>query len=376
MFTQHTSVRSTSNKQPSSQLSSTLLTQMNDNSDSDKNSRSEDAEETINDDYQEHDSQECNYDDEEPGEDDCSGDKNSDDKESSGNKLSCSEEEGGSSEDEDQLTEYTDEHGVAHMLSAYEIQRLERIKRNKAYLSNLGLDKDDDRPKKVQQRKRERKPHSLDSSELRSSSRRASHSQVSYTEKAPRWTEFGKSTDEKIAVKKREGLKGVRRGEREAMDIVIYKEFLSITSERKQNLKQAEKNIRRAEIELKYYKKKADAFDRKSRREQENAEFFNQMKEKNEHLGGSLKDLFCAVEKRLPELIWAQQCFDQNFLSRDDLMKREEQQRVNEKKMEMIDALDRFPCALKVSSIRRLRETALLATTSHHYTLKFSLGCL
>lgn len=347
---------------------------MNDNGDTGKNSRSEDAEETFNDDYQDYDIQEGNYNDETPGEDDRSGDEKSDKIDNSGNKLSCSDAEGESSEDDDQFTEYTDEHGVTHLLSAYEIQRLERIKRNKAYLTNLGLDKGEDRPKKIQQRKRERRPHSLDSSEIRFSSRRASHTQVSYTEKAPRWSEFDKGTETKLTVKKRESSKGIRRGEREAMDIVIYKEFLRITSERKQNLKQAEKNIRRAEIELKYYKKKADAFDRKNRREQQNAEFFNQMQERNEHLGGSLRDLFCAVEKRLPELIWAQQCFDQNFFSRDDLMKREEQQRLNEKKMEMIDALDRFPCALKVRSIRTPCESALLAIISQNF--ENSLGCL
>lgn len=287
-------------------------------------------------------------DDDEPVEEEGSDEDNPVD-DASRDEESSSEDEDGSSDDDDELQEYTDEHGVTQTLSTYEIQRLERIARNKAYLSSLGLDQEENKPKRVQQPKKEKRRDTLDPSELRSSSRRTAQVQVSYTESQPKWSEFGKGAEIRILAPKKESAKKMeRKYERESrMDVVIYKEFKSVVSEKKQNLKQAEKTVRRAEVELKYFKKKVVILDRKHKRHQETAEFLNHLKEEKEHLGG-LRDMLAEVDKRLPELIWAQKIFDENFFSQDELLKREEQKRENERKMEMIDAIDRFPRALKV----------------------------
>lgn len=255
----------------------------------------------------------------------------------------------GLSGDDDPLQEYTDEHGVSQMLSAYEIQRLERIKRNKAYLSSLGLDNEARKPKKGKQ-SRERRRHTFDPSELRSSSRRTSQSQVSYAENNFKWSEFGKGSEIKLGIQKSAPVKVERKYKYEKenrMDIGIYKEFQLIISERKQKLKQAQKDVRQAEVELKYFEKKATIHDRKHRRRQETNEIFSQIQKERRYLGGSIKDILCEVDNRMPELIHAINAFDRSFLTHSMLLKHQEQKREHEKKMEMIDAINRFPRALK-----------------------------
>lgn len=291
-------------------------------------------------------------DDDEPVEEESSDEENNQGDDASGDEDSSSEDEEDDGDD-DELQEYTDEHGVTQTLSTYEIQRLKRIARNKAYLSSLGLDQEESKPKRVQQPKKERRRDTLDPSELRSSSRRTAQVQVSYTE--PKWRDLNKGTEKQIKAPKKERAEKIeRKNERESrMDLVIYKEFKSVVSEKKNNLKQAEKYVRQAEVELKYFKKKFEFLDRKHKRYQETVEYLNNLKEEKEHVGG-LRDILAEVDRRLPELIWAQNIFDQNFVSQDELLKREEQKRENERKIEMIDAIDCFPRALKVRFLQSL----------------------
>jgi hypothetical protein len=167
----------------------------------------------------------------------------------------------------------TDEYG--RPLSAYEIMRLERIKRNQAYLAKLGLEADvktgksktllgDEAPKKP----RPKKKTEVQVLRRSSVSRRTKTKDIDYTEKTvKRKEDILTKTEKKKKVPKPKKVKSEKQQKREdRLPLFIYREFKRIETTRNKNLHTAEKLNRKAENEVRMTQRSLDALERKTKR--------------------------------------------------------------------------------------------------------------
>jgi hypothetical protein len=154
--------------------------------------------------------------------------------------------------------------------------RLERIKRNQAYLAKLGLESDakngkkgtllsrhEEEMRKKKAAKQQKKAQVL--FERRSSvGRRSKAKKIDYTDKPVKWKDDTVSTDKKVKAKTVKI--GGKQKKVDSLPLFIYREFNNMRVIRRQNLKTAEKLMRLAEIEYRIANRELEIVQRKQRR--------------------------------------------------------------------------------------------------------------
>jgi hypothetical protein len=201
------------------------------------------------------------------------------DSESDGhNHIDENEEKEGMESDEEKapVAELTDEFG--RPLSAYEIMRLERIKRNKAYLAKLGLEGDpmngkkgtllvsdkDDMKKKIAAKKKRQKEVVVH--RRTSVGRRTKTKKIDYTEKKVKQQADMLLKEEKLIAKKKKSEKPKKE---DSLPLFIYREFKNMKVNRKQNVRTAERLERLAEVAVRLASRETETLRKKNRRLEE-----------------------------------------------------------------------------------------------------------
>lgn len=196
-----------------------------------------------------------------------------------------------------------------HPLSAYELQRLERIRRNKEYLASLGLEKN----KEAMAAKKPAKKPNPKSRKRPDIKRRSSISRAS-KEKAVTYSESTKDKEAASAGEKKEPW--VRKKENRAvrMERFIHDEFRRIGKEQRRHLKRAKKNVRAADVEYRIAKQRAERYEKKRRKQLGYAQSAERMEEERRALGGyTAKEMLQEVDIRMYEIYQAIRMFDARF---------------------------------------------------------------
>jgi hypothetical protein len=209
-------------------------------------------------------------------------------------------------------------------LSEYELLRQERIKRNKQYLAALGLEgtsanggaKASGKPIK---RKRKR----VSPSQKRSSLSRRTKESVNYTEPPASVASLLRKVENNDQEKKK-GRPPKLPSERKTKDPIdrlekfVFLEFKSIKAHKRQVLVQAEKNLGKASKEVKYWKKRAEVFERRQQRKLdrklEQAKIIKRLEDERRQLGGgTAKELLQDIDNRMPDILSAVARYDAIF---------------------------------------------------------------
>ena len=213
-------------------------------------------------------------------------------------------------------------------LSDYELLRLERIKRNKERLVQLGLESKDGggvlgKKKKPTSQKRRTSASSTDklAAPTRRSRRSSAGAVASYAEQNLSTRsivgEAEKKDPSKSSSKSNSNLAGIsgednklrRVGARkekvreERIPRFIYDEFQIIITNKKDMLKQAEKYARKSEVEYKYWRKRAHVVERRAEREREYQEMLSKLEEEKAIFGTGAYQFVQDLERRVPEII-------------------------------------------------------------------------
>jgi hypothetical protein len=194
---------------------------------------------------------------------------------------SSAEKEEETSENPPKSSEPTDEFG--RPLSAYEILRLERIKRNQAYLAKLGLEADaktgksktllgDEVPKKPKRKPKEKIEFHI---QRRSrSARKTKSKEIDYTEKpvkqrADLLPGKSKQPKEKKEPKPKKPKSEKQQKREDRLPLFLYQEFRRIATTRNKNLRTAEKLNRAAENEVRIARRTVDNLARRYAKKKE-----------------------------------------------------------------------------------------------------------
>jgi hypothetical protein len=206
-------------------------------------------------------------------------------------------------------------------LSEYEFLRLERIKRNKQYLSALGLEgtsanggvKASGKPVK-------RKRKKVSPSQKRSSLSRRTKESVSYTEPPAGVAGLIRTVNmkEEEKMKDRPPKPPSERKTKDPVDRLekfVFLEFKSIKAHKRQVLSQAEKNLAKASKEVKFWKKRAEVFERRQQRKLdrkvEQAKIIKRLEDERRQLGGgTAKELLQDIDNRMPDILSAVARYD------------------------------------------------------------------
>jgi hypothetical protein len=322
-----------------------------DNQDEEEENEDEENEDKENEGEENEDEE--NEQDEENEEDNASDDQENSDSSSEEDSSSDDDDDDDESKEDGKVAAATTEDG--HQLSAYELQRLERIRRNKEYLASLGLEKNKPRPQKTQPARKKR--DNVKPARRSSLGRSTKANPISYSENpTPRWQKStpgdadGSATQAVASVAPAIAMPTKKLPR---MDRFIYDEFKRIGAEVKQSLKTAKRNMREADIAYRYAKKKAERYERKQKRENEYKRLVQDIERERNVLGCTAKEMLQHVDSRMYEIESALRMFDHRFHQHANLTKWAEQQAENSRKMEIIDAMDRFPKALKVRMVVR-----------------------
>ena len=214
-----------------------------------------------------------------------------------------------------------DEHG--RELSRYELLRLERIQRNRDYLSQLGLDKLDSMRQKPKKKKKPiTKP--VPSQPQRSSGR--VRKSVSYKEPSNsvaallRKTNNKESSTAKTTKKpppaptndptptKKRTPKVVR------MERFLFREFQRIKSLKTQTLKEAQRLVKAAEKQVVYWKRQVAKYEIKKAKQGEKQRKQQLQQAALQDFGGkTLKQLGREIDQKMPTLVAALQRYDQEY---------------------------------------------------------------
>jgi len=252
---------------------------------------------------------------------------NDDNKDDSAFSNSSSEDEEEKEESESKSEAYVTEDG--RTLSEYEIQRLERIKRNRAYLAQLGLAGKDGGGVlgKKKKKERPRKAPTEEKPVIRRVSRRSKAKPVTYTEPSASVRDLLRVADKKatnapvdlklsspekadMGVQEAEppkqpppNSKPKKRSVNDRQEQFVYLEFLSIQSSKNQSLRQAERNVRTAEKEVKYWHKLVQRWERRKQRQSEaQRQRQTEVRERAELGGHSIKEVLQEIDSRMPEI--------------------------------------------------------------------------
>jgi hypothetical protein len=206
----------------------------------------------------------------------------------------------------------TDEYG--RELSAYEIMRLERIRRNKAYLARLGLEEEkngvrNSMEKELQQKKKERKKKADDdvfverrqSMQRESKKRKVDYSGDLNAVLKPHLKRKVLSEEEKA--KKATAKKSKRRDE--MIPRFIYREFEHIKKCKNRAVTTGKRLVKAAEIECRIAKRNLEIHNKKQKRKIEKAEKRNAMATKK-----MLNPLVQELDSKRSQLIRAKKDFD------------------------------------------------------------------
>ena len=285
-------------------------------------------------------SADLNSDDEE--EDSSSEEEESDDDEDDDSSDDNGDDDDGNGGEEPSFVTVTDEFGNERTVSAYEAARIERIRRNKERLASLGLEgssrdgrrgsassgaggggtllsahtaemerKKEERRRKREQRKRELAE--MREGDCRSSSRK--RKQVSYAEIKESGVDGRKSDGsggrKSSSTSNREVSKWrTERPREQRVPLFIFKELRRVESDRKKNLKRAERNSRAADIEYRFAQKNAmrveKAIRKREEMEHQRRQWLERQQEKKE-----LQEFFRSIDDRKDDLIQARGAFDQ-----------------------------------------------------------------
>jgi hypothetical protein len=256
--------------------------------------------------------------------------------------------------------EYLDEEG--RPLSAYEILRLERIKRNRQKLAQLGLAKPKDAvlgsensEAKLNKPPRPRKSEAALPQRARSSRTKKN---LNYAEPPVSVRSLVKtSEDGKEETKQVRGVvdsakvadatafserKRTWDRETERLPQDIYREFKRIRSHKRDILIEAQRAARNADKEIRYWTKRVEKYEKTFLRKKDETD------EKVALGGVTSRELLQSIDARLPEIQQAVRDYE-DFLHADQREhQREERRKEAEEKMKLLDALVRFPKALKV----------------------------
>jgi hypothetical protein len=259
--------------------------------------------------------------------------QNESDKEVFSNEDSSSIDASSDDDDDDEDEELQGDGKVKHVddegrpLSEYEIQRLERIRRNREYLAQLGLEAKDGGGV-LGERKKEFKPKSKKTEEpiqKRHSLSRRSKVKKSYAEPSSSvralLDESNRSETKKrslitlASIPSESGTEPEpnkkKRKHDERMEKFIYDEFRRIKSEKTQTLALAERNIRAADKEVKYWKKLVDIEKRKAQRQLAAEKQRKLVEQQRDALGGrSMKEMVQYIDSCFPKLQHAIKRYD------------------------------------------------------------------
>jgi hypothetical protein len=220
-------------------------------------------------------------------------------------------------------------------LSQYEVQRLERIKRNRQYLEQLGLEGEMaiasmDKPK----RRRRRKKAEILSAEAtiaprETISRRSKMKKVSYAEPRTSVRDLFRQADKQMKLESGgDGPNTAMKSEKsdkdetdmvshqehlrkmksltERMDQTIFIEFKRIKAQKRLVVKTATRHFRAAQKEVKFWNKLLPAWERHSAQQEERSQ-----------LGGkSAKELLAVMDKRMPAIVRAIKRYDDSIIVR------------------------------------------------------------
>lgn len=240
-----------------------------------------------------------------------------------------------------------------HQLSAYELQRLERIRRNKEYLASLGLEEEKARLQKPTAPKKRKKGNPKPELKRRSSiSRRTKAKDINYSGiPHARWENDAPGDDgdnRPIApIRSKHKASQGQKGRKQRMERFIYIEFQKIQADIKRDFRRAKRNMREADVAYRYAKNKADRYERKKKRELETKRFMAEYGEELKVLGCTAKQMLQQLESHMNEIQLSLGAFDERFRWQRNMAQWNSQQEENTRKMEIIDALERFPLALK-----------------------------
>jgi hypothetical protein len=193
------------------------------------------------------------------------------------------------------------------VLSAYELQREERIRRNKEYLQSLGLERpigDSEQPR--QQRRSKSKP----ALEKQRSSLRAKR-EVDYSEPKTSIASIIRDTasdKKKKRIPKKENKKkepAKEKKESMRMERFVYREFQSLQAHKNQVLRQAERLHGAARREVKYWSKLVEKAETREKRREEASQ--------NVEHGLSVRALLREVDNRTSELVDAVGRYDEEL---------------------------------------------------------------
>lgn len=175
-----------------------------------------------------------------------------------------------------------------------------RIKRNQERLTSLGLGNKKVQAKPKQQRKKEKVE--IDPNDIRKSSR-SSKKAIDYAALTPKWAPSGdgkaSGTPKKSRSRKSEKPKAGR------LERFIYLEFRRIKSERRDNLKNGEKQFKHATNELKHATKRDAAVSKKPKKKQEYEQKGANLEAERAKYGAPLKEIMQDTDRRHAELNWA-----------------------------------------------------------------------
>jgi hypothetical protein len=318
-----------------------------------------------------------------PDEQEDSNNNNSDDNndDPSGDENDSNESENSDSQDDEDEDDGNEEEGG---LSALEKRRFERIQRNNAVLSSLGLG---DLKKSFVKPKQQRTKKEVDLTTDRRTSSRSSKKQVNYADMPLKFQYRRNSTGGSSTTMEQnqsdQPKRTPKRGENDKdkrLERFIYHEFMRIRSSRRHDVKMAEKQLKWAHTEHRFASKRASLVTQRIKRKQEvQKKQSASLESELQTFGVSLKQLLNDVEKRQMELHWALAHHQQNYVVRSfgivqetrfintifleatlfltqnpaeqspEKQEQLEKQRLeHERRMELIDAMNGFPKALKV----------------------------
>jgi hypothetical protein len=209
-------------------------------------------------------------------------------------------------------------------LSEYELLRIERIKRNKEYLSALGLEgASANGGVKASSKPVKRKRKKVSPSQKRSSLSRRTKESVTYTEPPAGVASLIRTVNKKEQEQRKDG-PPKPPSERKTKDPVdrlekfVFLEFKSIKAHKRQVLNQAEKNLGKASKEVKFWKKRAEVFERRQQRKLdrklEQAKITKRLEDERRQLGGgTAKELLQDIDNRMPDILSAIARYDAKF---------------------------------------------------------------
>lgn len=227
--------------------------------------------------------------------------------EGSSNEESGNEESSGSSDDEEETPNFSSD---GREISAYEQLRLDRIRRNKEKLAQLGLQGQEGSGVLGKKRTKKRPRKKKEEIKMRSSlSRHTKQKPMNYAE--PSNSVSALLRKQSAALKKSSSSSRKSKGISERMDKFIHLEFKRMQGHKTTVVKRTNRFVKHATRELAYWSKRKtgkvvnlseNRLATKLRHEEE-----------RQHLGSTAKEFLQQIDARMPELLDAAAKYDSKY---------------------------------------------------------------